>query len=95
MSIFELHDIWRIRHPEMLRYTHRQRIKSGLTHSRLDLFLISKSLCYKITESSIDPGVHSDHSMFFFLKLSQGKCFKRGKRLWKFNVSLLSNMSRR
>ncbi len=88
MSTFELEDIWRIRNPEMLRYTHRQKMKSGLTHSRLDFFLTSRGLCYKIIESSIAPGMHSDHSMVF-IKLSHGECQKRGKGLWKFNVSLL------
>jgi len=85
----DLVDIWRIRYPNMRRYTWRGKGRGGLVQSRIDYFFISASLADVALEVDIEHGVCSDHSM---LSLSIGNsAHKRGRGFWKFNSSLLKD----
>ena len=83
-------DIWRIRNPDSLRFTRRQKTKSGLVHSRLDMFIIPENLEYQITETDIKPSIYSDHSIIS-ITIRKEESTSRGKGFWKFNTSLLTD----
>ena len=57
---FDLVDIWRIRNPEIKRFTWRQ--KSPLIQRRLDYWLISDVCQEDIEKSDIISSINSDHS---------------------------------
>ena len=61
---YELLDIWRIQHPDLSRFTYRQ--KTPLIQSRLDFFLVSNILEDLIVSTEIIPSVWSDHSAIVF-----------------------------
>ena len=63
MNNLELNDIWRLRNPLAKRFSHRQKNKAGLVHSRIDYFLCSTHLCYFIKHTNIAVGLFSDHSI--------------------------------
>lgn len=85
---YTLTDIWRIRNQDKLMYTRREKCKSGVVQSRLDYWLISRSLAYQITKTDIKPGILSDHSLIT-INIGFGKNVERGKGYWKFNNDLL------
>ena len=63
ISLMETHcltDCFRDLNPTLRRYTWHSRGKA----SRLDYFLISDYLLNEIVTCKIDPGLHSDHSIF-------------------------------
>ena len=63
--------------------------KTPLKQGRLDYILISDSMSNSVETFSIKPGYRSDHSIVVVeLKFNS---FKRGRGLWKFNNSLLSD----
>ena len=67
MSQFDLCDIFRVRHPNEMRFTWRQ--KNPFKQQRLDHFLISDNLQDLVEYVNIIPSVQSDHSALK-LKLS-------------------------
>ena len=67
MSQFDLCDIFRVRHPNEMRFTWRQ--KNPFKQRRLDHFLISDNLQDLVKYVNIIPSVQSDHSALK-LKLS-------------------------
>ena len=84
LEINNLVDVWRTLHPDEKFFTwHR-----GNKRTRLDYIFCSDHLLNFIEDSSILPGIQSDHSL---LKLSiiSGNKQNRGKGFWKFNSSLL------
>ena len=83
-------DIWRQMHPTLRRYTyHKQR--PFPVYSRLDYFLLSEGLTSSITSTSIQPGYCTDHSIITLtLDLIN---HPRGRGHWKFNNSLLTDMT--
>ena len=86
----DLCDIWRIRNPKSKRFTFHQNHVSGRIQRRLDYFLISNVLQETVIRADVLASFCSDHSPNIFtvsFKLNN----KRGKGLWKFNKSLLSN----
>lgn len=85
---YKLLDIWRVYNPNIRRYTWRRR--KPLVQSRLDFFLISSELSFEVNNCQIKPSIRTDHSLIS-LSLSPLKASKRGKGLWKFNASLLSD----
>jgi len=90
LEYLELIDIWRVRNPELRKFTWRGKTRRGVTQSRLDYFFISASLA-NITESAtIVPGVCSDHSLITLSLINQEQG-KRGKGWWKFNACLLKD----
>ena len=87
---FSLVDIWRIRHPQLARYTRREKSVRGLVQSRLDFWLVSQQLEYNIKKVDIIPGRRSDHSLVR-MEYELINIDKRGKGLWKFNTSILKD----
>ena len=84
MDELDLVDIWRVRHPNEQTFTLREKTKSGLVQSRLDLFLVEKTISYQINSTEIKPGYRSDHSIII-LKIELLNLQPRGPGLWKFN----------
>lgn len=85
IAYFDLHDNWRVRNPNLLRYTWRQKLEH--IQCRLDYFLISNSLQDFVTKSEITPGVKTDHSAIKIM-FKQMQEHQHGKGYWKFNESL-------
>ena len=86
--MFDVIDIWRLKHPDTLRYTWREKTRYGFTQSRIDYFLISCHLQYFTQHVNILPSIRSDHSLLkLTLKLEDEE--KRGRGIWKLNTSLL------
>ena len=87
---FDLCDIWRIRNLKKRRFTFRQNHFSGFIQRRLDYFFVSNSLQEAIKSVDILASFSTDHSPIF-ITLSKLDEFTKGKGLWKFNNSLISN----
>ena len=85
---FDLVDIWRIRNPEIKRFTWRQ--KSPLIQRRLDYWLISDVCQEDIEKSDIIPSINSDHSAIF-IHFNNIEKQKHGPSFWKFNSSLVED----
>ena len=83
-------DIWRIRNPNVKRFTFRQNHVSGFIGQRLDFFLISNILQESIIKTDVLASFCTDHSpILFSLQLKDMPTW--GKGFWKFNNSLISN----
>ena len=78
MVFFDLHDVWRVRHP------------TDLHESRLDMFWISSLFLTMVLRVDILPFFRSDHS-YVYLELSPPVNVRRGKGLWKLNTKHLSD----
>jgi hypothetical protein len=89
MKDYNLIDIWRIRHPDMKRYTWRCH-EPVLKQSRIDLFLVSDTITPNINYIEIELSYISDHSMIS-LHINPLSESERGAGYWKFNSSLLDN----
>ena len=85
---FDLCDIWRLRNPNIKRFTYRQKYTN--CRSRFDFWLISNSLQKNIVSTEILPNIYSDHSAItlLFHTLSDRS---KGMGYWKFNASLLKD----
>ena len=83
-------DIWRIRNPKSKAFTFRQRHFSGILQRRLDYLFISNNMQESVKNVKILNALSTDHSPLFcsFLNLTN---ISRGRGLWKFNNSLISN----
>ena len=83
-------DIWRIRNPKSKAFTFRQRHVSGILQRRLDYLFISNNMQESVKNVKILNALSTDHSPLFcsFLNLTN---ISRGRGLWKFNNSLISN----
>ena len=86
----DLCDIWRIRNPKSKRFSFHGRIQR-----RLDLLLIPNFLQETFIRADLLASFCSDHSTIFTIYKIFIVAFesnnKRGKSMWKFNKSLLSN----
>ena len=87
---FDLCDIRHIRNLKKRRFTFRQNHFSGYIKRRLDYFFVSNSLQEAIKSVDILASFSTDHSPIF-ITLSKLNEFTKGKGLWKFNNSLISN----
>ena len=58
--LWDLVDIWRVRNPEIKRFTWRQ--KKPLIQRRLDFWLVDNALQEEIDNADIVPSIKSDHS---------------------------------
>ena len=87
---FDLIDIWRIRNPEIKRFTWGQ--KKPLIQRRLDFWLISDVCQEDIEKSDIISSINSDHSAIILHFSSIGEQ-KYGPSFWKFNASLADDMN--
>ena len=88
MTKLSLNDVWRIKNPNLRRFSWRQ--PNPLIQCRLDYFLISDSLYDSVTHADIIPAIRTDHSAIT-LSLEKIPSQNRGPNLWKFNTSLLKD----
>lgn len=73
--------------PDKKRYTWRK--SNPIKQARLDYFLISENFMSNVADVQINPGYRSDHSMIILnVQLNE---FVKGRGLWKFNSTLLSD----
>ena len=89
MERLNIVDIWRNMHPTQRQYTWRK--FNSTKRGRLDFFLISESLIPCIDNTEIRPGYRSDHSVISLT--IKGHVQLRDKPLWKFNNSLLKDIT--
>ena len=82
------HDACRLQHPATKESTWRR--PNGTQGSRLDMFWLSAFLLPFILQVDILPFFRSDHA-YVYLKLALPTSVHRGRGLWKFNVTHLSN----
>ena len=80
-----LEDVWRRRYPDTRRYTWSRDGK----RSRLDYWLISKSLDSSIEYIDIVPCTYSDHDMVL-VKIKMND-FERGPGCWKMNATVVKS----
>ena len=93
MQIFEENnfvDIWRIRNPNLKRYTFRKNHFSRFIQSRLDYIFISKNIQEYFKKVSILPSFSSDHSPISCILESSSK-IQLEKNFWKFNSLLIND----
>ena len=81
-----LSDIFRTLNPDKRVFSHVN--KKSLTQSRLDFFLIDRSL-QTISECRYEHGINSDHS--YVALTIKGEQIVRGRGYWKFNNSFLED----
>ena len=89
MADYNLIDCWRENNLDINEYTWFRR--NPIKKARLDLFLVSEYLYMDITTTKILPGYRTDHSLIY-LSLELGT-FKQGRSYWKFNNSLLKDIT--
>ena len=89
MAKRDLVDIWRYNNPGKFQYTWKSNDKPPIM-CRLDYLLISNGLKGNVTNVDIKHGLKSDHSLVTLMMCSKQE--KRGKGMWKFNVSLLDDL---
>ena len=86
----DLCDISRIRNPKRKGFTFRQHYSTGFIQRHLHYFFISNSLQESIKTTDTFVAFSTDSSPTA-LSLCHLKQFQRGRRLWKFNKSLIKN----
>ena len=87
-SSFDLVDIWRIRNPDVKRFSWRQ--KNPVVQRRLDFWLISSSTQEDVESVDIIPAIKSDHSAItLFINGIEEQ--RHGPSFWKFNASLIDD----
>ena len=89
-SCFLLRDAWRALHPRDRQFTWFNSDSS--IASRLDTFLVARSLLPAVKSCIISPCVYSDHE-FVFIDLTLDGSPKFGPGVWKLNNSLLEDES--
>ena len=87
-SSFDLIDIWRIRNPDVKRFTWRQ--KNPTIQRRLDFWLISSSIQEEVENVDITPAIRTDHSAII-MHINGIEETGRGPSFWKFNSSRLED----
>ena len=82
-----LEDVWRRRYPNSRKYTFfRPNSKSA---SRIDLWLVSKSLDSDVTKCTMKQAIKTDHSAIVLeFKASE---MERGPGIWKLNKKILDS----
>ena len=85
--LFNLIDIWRKLNPDKRQFTWRQ--VSLKIFSRLYYWLVSADFVHSVYSSDIRPALKCDHNaVSLTMKVHEQK---RGKGIWKLNVSLLED----
>ena len=87
MDELSLEDVWRVRNPQLKRYTW-SRHKPSFVGSRLDYFLTDIEIAPWITNPKITTSVGLDHRQIS-LEVNQ-YAIRKGKGAWKFNNSVLA-----
>ena len=87
---YDLQDIWRIRNPDSMKFTWRNKTRAGVVQSRIDYLFVSTGIEGMVIKTDIVPGIRSDHSLLY-LSLRAQRVEQRGRGFWKFNTSLLKD----
>lgn len=87
-SSFDLIDIWRVRNPDVKRFTWRQ--KNPVVQRRLDFWLITSSIQEEVENVDIIPAIRTDHSAIS-MHIHGIEETGRGLSFWKFNSSRLED----
>ena len=87
-NLFNVHDVWRIKHPSQKSFTRSQ--KSPFIFCRLDYWLISDSLYDMVGNVDIVPAIKTDHSAII-LQLHKIEEGVKGPGFWKMNTSILND----
>jgi exonuclease III len=83
-----MYDIWRIQHQQDKIYTWKSNSKPRI-FCRLDMIITSANVLNQCTNSTIGPGVRSDHS---YVKMDLAlDTTPRGRGFWKLDCTLLEN----
>ena len=82
-------DMWKIKNPNVRRFTFRQNHSSGFIERTLDFFLVSNTLQESVKNTTVLASFCTDHSPIDFSLKLKDKIFQ-GEGLWKFNNSLTS-----
>lgn len=86
MDLQEVTDVWRSQNPEKYQFSWKKSEDRKVT-SRLDYFLTSRGITARVKKTEINPGFRTDHCRVDLnLNLSS---LQRGKKVWKFNKTLL------
>nr|CAB3264543.1 pol-like protein [Phallusia mammillata] len=87
MNALDLNDAFRLLHSTIKKYS---RIQSNpLVATRLDFFLVSKSILSNVPNADIVPGIMSDHKIVVLtLEFAPNA---RGRGYWKLNTRLLND----
>ena len=88
MAAFELCDAWRTKHPGDAEFTWRR--PNGAQGSRIDMIWLPERYFGFVSSVGIFPFFRSDHS-YVYLEIDLPSAVERGKGLWKFNTSHLSD----
>jgi exonuclease III len=88
---YNLCDTWRIKNPELKRFTWRKCTYKGILQSRIDYIFAPLNFMYHILDSKINPSVYSDHSIVQ-LTLSTWEQKNPGRGYWKLNTLLLKDI---
>ena len=87
-NIFNVHDVWRVKHPSQKSFTWSQ--KSPFIFCRLDYWLISDSLYDMVGNVDIVSAIKTDHSAII-LQLHKIEEEVKGPGFWKMNTSILND----
>ena len=87
-NIFNVHDVWRIKHPNQKSFTWSQ--TSPFIFYRLDYWLISDSLHDMVGNVDIVSAIKTDHSAIT-LQLHKIEEGEKGPGFWKMNASMLND----
>ena len=88
METLDLIDIYRARHPNLQLFSYES--KSLQVKSRIDFFLVAKSLVKYVSKVGITVSIAPDHKATY-LCLSLPMMIPRGPGFWKFNNTLLND----
>jgi exonuclease III len=83
-----LYDIWRIQHQHNKTYTWKSNTKPRI-FCRLDMLITSANVLNQCTNSTIGPGIRSDHS-YVKMEIALDDT-PRGRGFWKLDCTLLEN----
>ena len=92
VSLLDYNDVWRTLHTETKEYTWRRKKFKGSNEyicARLDYFLVTQSICGRVTKAEHCSGLKSDHLMITLNIRTDTPI--RGKGFWKHNAKLLEN----
>jgi exonuclease III len=88
MEMNSMYDIWRVQHQHNKTYTWKSNTKPRI-FCRLDMIITSANILNQCTNSTIGPGVRSDHS---YVKIDLTlDTSPRGRGFWKLDCTLLEN----
>ena len=90
IEVLNLVDIWRLKTQMLKDILGGKKTRYGFSQSRIHFFLILCHLEYYTETTQILPGIKSDHSLLKLSLLIKDEP-KRGRGVWKLNVSLLQD----